>query len=224
MNFFEQALRLIMPAQCVGCGDVLSSSESLCSNCTSKLKTSEHIEEYKLNINGTPMLFMCKACGVYTGVLRQNIHRFKFSGKTVHAKGFAAMLFESLRNSNLSYDMISYIPMTVQKQKVRGYNQSRLLAKELSRLARIRLLPLLEKKCDTKAQHDLPRSERMKNLKGIFKASEKSTGMRILLVDDVLTTGATMCECASELLKNGALEVYGICVAYAKLESRKGGG
>ncbi len=108
------------------------------------------------------------------------------------------------------------VPLDIKKLKLRGYNQSEELAKELSSVSRAPLLTnVLLKTASTKSQMELSKSEREENLRGVFlvKNAEKITNKKILLVDDVYTTGSTMNECARILKEAGAKSVYGLALA-----------
>lgn len=112
------------------------------------------------------------------------------------------LLFEDWR-----FDCITYVPMFKKREKARGYNQARLLAQELAERVNCECVALLEKITYTKNQASLTRSERETNLVGTFAATCASP-KSVLLVDDVMTTGATANECAKVLKKAGAKTVY----------------
>src|SRR5699024_3264493 len=100
--------------------------------------------------------------------------------------------------------VITWIPVSLQRKKQRGYDQSELLARRMGKVWKRPASPLLLKKKDNKTQHELSKKERLLNVKGVYEAQGEITGKRILLVDDILTTGSTMQEAASVLWKNGA--------------------
>ena len=105
--------------------------------------------------------------------------------------------------------------MTVKAQRKRGYNQSKLLALGLSSKVNVEVVDCLEKVKETKRQSKLTKSQRQKNLKGAFRVVNKSLikGKRVLLVDDVLTTGTTVNAVCEKLLKAGAVAVDVLTVA-----------
>ena len=107
-------------------------------------------------------------------------------------------------------DAVTFVPMTEKSQKKRGYNQSRLLAEEFARRSGKVFLDAVVKKRETSAQKTLGREEREKNLEGCFSVTDKSAvkGKRVVILDDTLTTGATVSELAAALKKAGAKTVY----------------
>lgn len=123
----------------------------------------------------------------------------------------------------LSRDLLEYfaaglvvpVPLNRKKQKLRGFNQAEALAQEFARRTGLPCLSLLRKIKPSRSQVELEREERLKNVLGSFSASPRpSLGERkIILIDDVATTGATLNECAKVLKKEGAGEVWGLVVA-----------
>ncbi len=113
-------------------------------------------------------------------------------------------------------DCICFVSMYPKKEKQRGYNQAKLIAEELGRCLSLPCCPLLKKTASTAAQHTLSAEQRKRNLRGVYTAvaPEQIAGKRILLVDDVITTGSTMTECAGVLIEHGAVWVGGVCFAH----------
>ena len=111
---------------------------------------------------------------------------------------------------------IIYVPMHKKKEKARGFNQAAVLAREVAKLAQKELYKILEKVRETKAQVDLSKEERLYSVKGVFKIMGNSieTGIeKVILIDDVWTTGATMKECCKVLKKSGIKKVWGFTLA-----------
>ncbi len=109
----------------------------------------------------------------------------------------------------LDADCVTYIPMTARAERARGYNQAKLLAKEIAAMLGLPLLPLMKKIKDTPEQKQLTRRQRAENLKGCFSAKKAEVaGRSILVVDDVMTTGATAEAAASLLKRKGAAAVF----------------
>lgn len=144
----------------------------------------------------------------YEGGAAVLIRKFKNGGGYLK-EYFADEMCKNLKAED--FDCIVCIPLTRRAEKKRGYNQSELLARAVSeRLGVPFLKGALSKVRDTAAQKNLNREERGKNLAGIFKAEKggEVSGKRVLIVDDVLTTGATCDEAAKTLLKAGASQVF----------------
>jgi len=147
--------------------------------------------------------------GVYSGALRELIHRHKFS----HDHGTGLLLRGLLRQAWDKHDLarpdcIVPVPMLPAKVFNRGFNQSVELARMLGKVIGQTLLPTgLRKTRDTEAQSGLGRTARLRNVAGAFVASVDLSGQHVLLVDDVMTTGATFTACASACLAAGARHV-----------------
>lgn len=143
----------------------------------------------------------------YDGIVRDLIHRLKFSGQAYLASPMADLMEEALI---LRGDIITFVPLHPRRKRERGYNQSGLIAKRLSELTGIPYAPLLVKVRNTPPQSTMKsRAERLSNISGAFrlKHTPDLQGKNILLVDDVFTTGATAAECIALLKEAGAASV-----------------
>jgi ComF family protein len=116
------------------------------------------------------------------------------------------------------YSCINYVPLHEKRRKHRGYDQAQLLAKEVAKITRVPFREALVRTRNTKTQTKLDAMQRQTNISGAFEAIERVTG-RVVLVDDVLTTGATAAECARVLMENGADEV--VILAFARATGEK---
>lgn len=157
----------------------------------------------------------------YNRFLKDHIHDFKYSGKSYLYKVFGHMLLSTIAYYNLEDEihLISYVPMHRRKEALRGYNQARLLAEYLAKeLDKPLLKKNLIKIRHTKDQNKLGKLERQTNLIDSFKAvdSYQFEGKKILLIDDIITTGATIRECGKVLIEKGAREVYGLAITSSK--------
>ncbi|MGA7273964.1 MAG: ComF family protein, partial [Candidatus Udaeobacter sp.] len=154
------------------------------------------------------------------GIVRQIIHEFKY-GRQIHLRHLVARWLktalddERLRQSH--FDVIVPVPLHPARQRERGFNQASLLAELLSAQASIPVKPLLERVRYTTTQTALDRSERMENLHNAFRLRKNADvrGLRVLLVDDVLTTGSTLNECARILKRASAFSVHAATAARA---------
>ena len=159
------------------------------------------------------------ALGWYGSDLRECLHRLKYGGCSHLAKPLGLLLARSVlrRRSWPPFQAVVPIPLHPKRLRERGYNQSYLLARNLSRSINVPLAELLERQKDTPPQTRLPRNERLHNLKGAFrlkaKASPSFKASTLLLVDDIFTTGTTMNEAAKLLVGQGAGGVYNAVVA-----------
>lgn len=148
----------------------------------------------------------------------------RFKNGAAHLKGYFA---EKIREKLVGFekiDFITFIPITAKKLKRRGYNQSRLLAESLSEKVLTPVEATLEKVKETPDQKGLSRRDREKNLEDCFKVTDrrKVKGKTILLVDDVMTTGATLDAAAKRLLAAGAAAVFAATVASVEYKVKNG--
>ncbi len=211
-------MSLIFPKKCIFCRQLLISDEEiLCSTCA---KQAPQCKGTKRNI---PFIAHWTALWYYKDKVGLSIRRFKFYHCRHYAKGYAKLLCPRIEESlGKDFDILSWTPVSARRKCHRGYDQSALLAKALGRLMGIRPVPVLKK-----IRHNPPQSsirdpaKRRANVLGAYRARDPALirGKRILLIDDVITTGATASECAKTLLIAGAEEVIFAAVATAA-ESR----
>jgi ComF family protein len=163
---------------------------------------------------------MARALGVFEASLQEAIHRWKYEGKTYLTPFFAEWMAERLNRywEPGSLDLLIPVPLHTRRLRERGFNQALLLVKDLSRRTGIPYRKtILQKKKPTVPQVNLSGVEREKALRGSFHVVDKEglSGLWILLIDDVYTTGATVNECSKVLLKGGAGRVDVLTLAHA---------
>ena len=143
----------------------------------------------------------------YEGRIRQSLLRFKFHGCTGNAAFYAAEIWKLLKAEGQKPDIISWVPLSRKRLRQRGYDQAGLIARELSALTGIPCRRVLNK-----ISHNPPQSgtagheQREKNVKGVYALSRKSAALsdkKILLIDDIITTGSTLSECCRVMLQGG---------------------
>ena len=161
----------------------------------------------------------------YDGAVKKAIGLLKFHNNKNMAETLAKDMAETFneRYGELDFDICTFVPAHKKELKKRGYNQAQLIAENLSKEIGVPFVEILEKNFETEPQHSLNQSMRSGNLLGAIGLKEKIktniTGKRILICDDVKTTGATLDECAKTLLINGATEVRCIAACIAKNNS-----
>ncbi len=206
----RSVLNLLFPRKCVLCQAILKWNEAnICRSC-GKDHTPRPKGKKKLR-------YIDDWYGLwhYQGKVRESIHRYKFSGRQNYAQSYAALLADQLQ-ADPSWDVITYVPISRRRYKSRGYDQGRLLAEGLGRELKIKAMPLIKKIAETETQSRLQgEAQRRANVIGVYRCVhiEQIRGKHILLVDDVLTSGATACECAKELKMTGASSVFLATVA-----------
>jgi len=218
------------PFVCPDCRHgILHSVPPICRRCGVSFHSREgenHLCEACITLPGN--FRMARAPFIYERTLVNLIHRFKYDGKTQLAKPFREFLFTMLvRSWNIEdIDMILPVPLHRRRFRARGFNQSFLLAQfmkpeKVNKAENIDNIPIekdiLLRIRQTKPQTELRRNDRFANIRNAFdiRHHERIIGKRILLVDDVLTTGATVDECARLLLRHGVEQVDVLTLARA---------
>ena len=197
-SLYKKYLPTIYPNRCPFCRCTIPPDDFACESCKKDIP----VHGYFQGVNGG---FMCCSPLLYRGKSRRAVLNFKFRKKTQYSKHFAKLIYIQIQKSypDFIFDYITYVPMYYKDERKRGFNQSQLLAKELSILMEIPCISTIEKIKRTQHQHHLSASKRRKNLKGAFKVIDKTTvkGKHILLIDDIITTGTTLHECSKALEK-----------------------
>ena len=155
---------------------------------------------------------------------RKAMYAFKFNKKENIGRFFAEKMAITVKQVyyDIDFDIVTCVPMYVANKRKRGYNQSEIIAKELSDILKLPFeKDILYSKRKKKAQHKIPISKRFNNVKDTFYTKKNLNGETVLLVDDIKTSGATISECARILYKAGANRVYCITGLISKLEKGK---
>lgn len=198
----------ITPPICRTCGDALPSwrkrslEESRCARC-----------------RRAPQL-ITRACaiGAYDGALRAIVHALKYDGRQTLARPLSLRLRAAGSDVLAGADLVVPVPLHSTRERQRGFNQARELARHLG----LPLVDALQRTRRTAAQADLPAARRNANVRGAFvcRNPDRVHGLTLVLVDDVSTTGATLNACASALLRAGAREVRALTAARAVSQQR----
>lgn len=168
----------------------------------------------------------CTRCRVHTslagvtvaayfeiGPARQLIHEFKYGGLTELGGVLGGALITSAQYNQLEDFIVVPVPLHAQRLAKRGFNQAELLARVLTRQLHWPQEQLLVRDKDTATQTNLTRGQRRVNVQGAFACRKNLEGKKVLLIDDVITTGATLEECAAVLKNAGARQVWALVVA-----------
>ena len=162
----------------------------------------------------------CVAALLYDGKVRTAVHKLKFRGrKSVAAALGRLVAFQVRAHLGTEFDLITFVPTNKHNRFKRGYDHAQLIAKHVGSYLNLPVQPVLRKIRRTKAMFGLDHFERMKNIEGAFATVRRADirGKRILIIDDVLTTGSTLSECAATMLNEGACEV---CAAVATVAQK----
>lgn len=209
-------LSLLFPPKCTLCGKLLASRQTdLCCHCRTSIPRNISAK------SNAQFIAHQAAIWYYKDEVRQSIHRFKFKNARGYADVYARELAQVILQSSFadSFDVITWVPISLFRFLERGYNQSALLAKALARELGCNAMPLLRKVRHTPPQSSIRTgAERRANIAGAFKIlnPEAVKGRSILLVDDVYTTGSTASECAKTLSIYHCKKVYFASVAITK--------
>lgn len=196
------AIEALPPAHCSCCAlpfAAAANSSHLCADCSREL----------------PPFSRVYAAGLYSGALRQALQQFKYSGAIDLDRPLADLLGERLVSLDEELTLVP-VPLHPRRLRRRGYNQSLLLARALARNLQFPTeSTLLERVADSHSQQGLDARQRALNMRGAFRSRRSLRGERYLLVDDVMTTGATVTACSRTLLDAGAAEVRVAVIARA---------
>lgn len=221
MSFIDRILGIFAPYECLGCqveGDLL------CTACIQQLLSIP--EQCYRCYRPSAQAFTCPDCAVvsslfgvragtrYSGVAKELVARLKFSGAQAATRPIAARLLPFLSPGHAL--VVMPVPTATSRVRGRGYDQAKLLAREMSRQAKLPYLDCLVRRGQTH-QVGSSRDQRLLQLQGAFRVAspQKVRGKHILLIDDVLTTGATLEEAAKLLKAHGAAQVQAMVFARA---------
>ncbi len=209
---FTQLHRLLFPDKCLLCGKLLDTDETdLCRRCTMLYPPLPSVKKK------IPFLSGCTAVWYYEKDVRDSLLRYKFGRKRHYAQAYARYLAPKL--ADLNFDYVAWVPVSARRRFTRGYDQVQLLADALCRQRGYQAIHCLRKIRHNRAQAGIRElSHRRANVLGVYRVTcpEQIAGMRILLLDDIITTGSTISECAKTLRSAGAADVFGAAVALAK--------
>lgn len=217
----NKLLKLLFPPKCMLCGRLLGEEEEICADCRRKVLLNTAPPRVEKGA-----FFHKAAAGLwYEGDVRKAIHGLKYREKQAYARPLARVMAYAFEHKlREPVDLITFVPTNRATLRRRGYNQAELLARELARMLDKPCLPTLEKTRETRAMHGLRPEERRANVLGAYDLCcpvSQVAGKRILLADDILTTGSTLSECARMLRGAGAERVLCLCAAAARKTSEK---
>ena len=219
-DWIHQLLDLFFPPKCPFCGKVLDHA-GICPACEKALPWTEE----GAGLRELPGGLQCAAPLWYEGKVREGLLRFKFQGARAAAGPLGELVARcAAERFSGAFDVVTWVPVSRRRLRSRGYDQARLLAESACRLWEVRPEQLLQKITDNPAQSGLTEeAARRANVLGVYEAAEpeRIQGDRILLVDDICTTGATLAECARTLRNAGAADVMCVCAALARRPEKK---
>lgn len=195
----------IQPPICDLCGQIIQ-NKGICERCS----TSQ------------PHFTATRSWAEFSGPIRNALHDIKYRKNIGLGSSLSINLAGLLKQNNWEIDLVTPVPLGIERENKRGYNQAALIAKPLASSLQLPYNPrILRRIRETISQVELTLAERQNNVLGAFQASHQYIqGKRILIIDDVTTSGSTLNACSKTLIENGARAVYGLTVARAVLKSR----
>ena len=211
-QLLDVSVDLLFPPRCAGCGRVDS---MWCEHCQDALDATFFPPRV------APLLPFegIASTAVHQGVIREAVQGLKYGNAPVLAVSLGERLVKQLSNMNWSVDVIVPVPLHSTRLAERGYNQAQLLSEQVAEATHIPCSPnAVHRQRNTQSQVTLNASERQTNMADAFQANSPFvTNQRILIIDDVYTTGATLSACGQAILQAGAQTVYGLTVTVARL-------
>ena len=214
MMLKERILELLYPPRCVLCGKVLEKHQSdFCESCRTESRTCPRVH------HSVTFLDSWLSVWYYEGYIRRSLLRFKFHRKRMYAAAYGRMLaLRVAEDYPEGFDVLTWVPVSRLRKWKRGYDQDELLAKAVGRELGMQPVRTLRKTRNNPPQSGIDgKAERRANVLGVYRCvdPELVRGKRVLILDDIITTGATAGECARILKTAGAKEVHCGAVAAA---------
>lgn len=213
MRFWNAVLNLFFPPKCPFCGKV-QDAVGICKQCEKELPRVPDTEAVRKGSDG----LRCAGAVWYEESVRDALLRFKFQGVSDAAEPLGELLAHcAAEQFGGEFDTVTWVPVSRKRLRSRGYDQAELLARAACRLWETEPVCLLEKVMDNPPQSGLNEAAaRRANVLGVYDAVGEIEGKRILLVDDICTTGSTLAECVRVLEEAGAESVVCAVVAFTR--------
>lgn len=204
---------ILFPRKCIFCKALLKEDETdLCKTCRTEAP------DFTSSKNNIPFVAGWTAVWYYRDNVRHSFHRYKFRNALSYAEPYGRFLAMRILQMNIEFDQLSWVPVSFWRRFSRGYDQVLLIAQSVAKELDVPLVQALKKVRHNPAQSGISDpSQRKANVIGAYAVRPDAdiANKTIILIDDVITTGSTVSECAKTLLTAGAKEVYCAAVASA---------
>lgn len=209
---WKRLTELLFGCRCMLCGKTLEYG-ALCPKCEDAMQV-QYADTRMRSIAGLHGVYPVLR---YKGAMRRAILNMKFRHKIGYADTFGAILADRARTLELTADCVTYVPVSALRMHFRGFNQSEIMARAVARELGVPCVPALRRRLLSRRQSTLSREQRHDNAARSFLLKKNCglTGQCVLLVDDIMTTGATLRACARLLREAGAAEVAALVLANA---------
>lgn len=216
---FPDLLGWIFPRKCIFCGRILEGgARDHCDDCLGDLSVFRLADKEIVGVSSWTAVWH------YDELVRRAILDYKFNGRQHYCHIFGRFLAEKIAATYLGrYDLLTWVPVSFWRKMGRGYDQVRLLAGSAGKILGTPPVCTLKKIHHNRAQSSMEAGQlRAANVRGVYAVKDPGlvAGKRILLIDDIITTGSTVSECARTLLNGGAKEVH--CISVAAGRGRNG--
>lgn len=229
----QQLLSIFFPERCSCCGRPVNCGTLVCDPCRTRLVTVEpplcpycgvNLADCSCGKRGG-IVERCVSPFYHESAAREALLRLKFKGKATVAEFFGVSMAQVVQReyADVAFDCIVPVPISAQTHRQREYNQSALLAADLSGRLHIPCREILVKQVESTPQRELPAYRRSGNVLGVFDVDDAASfdGDTVLLLDDTATTGATLEECAKMLKLYGAGAVYAVTATVSRLPNAR---
>lgn len=228
VRFAAGAVGILFRPTCFLCGGPVEGLSPLCGPCLAGLPRWEGAVCEVCGVGIGAGLDLCRACAVegrpyawartigpYAGTLRRLVQALKYDGERALARPVGQVLASQARGGSENFGIATCVPPDPRRVRERGYHPAELLARHAGRALGVRFQPLLVKRRTTPPQVGRPRDERKQAMHGVFTSRVRGHGEPVLVVDDVITTGATVSEAARALGEAGFGEIGVVACARA---------
>lgn len=214
-DVLNAVLDVLFPRRCPFCRKLLDGKRLICRDCAKSLPRvheNSHVRRYA-------NIAECHSALYYEDAVRESLLRYKFGGAAAYADTYAAIMESCIDDVPINCDVVTWVPLSRKRLRRRGYDQARLLAEPVAKHLGVPCVQLVVKTRNNPAQSGTKgRDKRAANVSGVYSPAPgtSAAGLRVLLVDDIVTTGATLSECARILKAAGADKIFALTLAMTR--------